>query len=514
VSLGPAGDVTYVRGFYKELSPTLLRAAAAMNGVAPPPAEDFDYCELGCGNGDTLVALAAAYPRARFVGVDLSAEHIAFARALAASAGLTNVRLLEGDFEALPPEALPQLDYVCAHGVWTWIAAAKRRALAAFAAAKLKPGGLLHVSYNAMPGWAAIEPMRRLLLDVSADVEGGPLARARRGIQIAQLLCDGGAEYFARNPATRELLDTAIRAGLPYVVHEYFAEDWQPSYFADVAAQMAEHGLAFVGGLPLYLAVRALVLPASLGKAFEPVTDRLAFESLKDFATNEFFRRDVYVRGPAARSEATWGRYLDATPFTTLVAPDAIKREVRLPHHALQLAGPLFDALVARLAEGQATVRELAADPALAPFGLERVRDGVVQLLLGEQVTPALAGARPLPPAAPSDRARPGIPLAYNRAVLEQRLSNKHPIVLASPAAGTGVVVPPLQAVALRALTMVEPQDRAAWIRAFVEREPLRLLVRERPVVDKAEQAAVVAAEVDSFEARRLPKLIALGIVA
>src|SRR5262245_25440041 len=120
-------DVTYLRTFTNDLSPAMLRLVAALNGFAPPPADGFDYCELGCGNGDTTATLAAANPGARFIGVDINPGHVAFANGLAARGGLTNVRFLERDFEALLEEALPSLDFVCAHGVLSWVSPAKRK---------------------------------------------------------------------------------------------------------------------------------------------------------------------------------------------------------------------------------------------------------------------------------------------------------------------------------------------------------------------------------------------------
>src|SRR5580698_3860449 len=83
-------DVPYERTFVHQLTPSALRLAAALNGVAPPPEDDFDYLELGAAHGDTLIALAAANPRARFVGVDINAAQVAFANDLAARSGVTN----------------------------------------------------------------------------------------------------------------------------------------------------------------------------------------------------------------------------------------------------------------------------------------------------------------------------------------------------------------------------------------------------------------------------------------
>jgi len=114
---------------------------------------------------------------------------------------------------------------------------------------------------------------------------------------------------------------------------------------------------------------------------------------------------------------------------------------------------------------------------------------------------------------APMRAGRHRVPWEYNRRILEQRLSTRDPVVLASPVAGGGVVVPTLQAVALRLTTGVAPADRTAWIRAFVERQPLRLTVGDRPVETPEEQIRVLTEELEKFRALRLPKLASLGVV-
>jgi SAM-dependent methyltransferase len=493
-------DVAYVRQFSKELAPAMLRAAAALNGFTPPPSDGFDYCELGCGKGDTTNTLAAAHPDGRFVGVDFNVEHVSFARALAARGRLANVRFLERDFAALAGEDLPQFDYVAAHGVLSWIAPATRAALLDFAARRLKPAGILYVTYNALPGWAAVEPLRRLMRDASAGIEGSSLERARHGAGVAKLLYEAGAEYFASNPAATEMLETLMRMGLPYAAHEYFGEHWQPMYFADVAAEMGQRELGFIGQLPLYLNYRDLTVPASALPLFQQVSDRASFEALKDFAINEFFRGDLYARASAPRETATTSQYLATTPFGTMVPLDHVKREVHLRHHVLHFDGPLFDALLERLAVRPCTLPELMRDPALAAAGEDAVRRSVMRLLLGEQLAPMQTGTR-------------AVPATYNRMIIEQRLSAKDPIVLASPVAGTGVVIPALQAVSLRLLTGVAPADREAWLHAFVARQPVRLTVGERVVESEDEQVSVLLEQMEKFEAVRLPKLVQLGVL-
>src|SRR6202035_475537 len=109
-------------------------------------------------------------------------------------------RFLEQDFAELDSSALPLFDFVCAHGVLSWVAPEKQQALIAFAASKLKRGGLLYVSDNALRAWAAVAPLRRLLRD-AAGTTGSWTDRARGALQLARTLRDGGAQYFATSAA-------------------------------------------------------------------------------------------------------------------------------------------------------------------------------------------------------------------------------------------------------------------------------------------------------------------------
>ena len=481
-----ATDVPYLRTFSNDLSPAVLRFVAALNGFTAPPDDDFDYLELGCGNGDTLLTLAAAYPDARFVGVDLNHAHTAFARDLAARGGLGNVRFFQGDFEALRAEDLPAFHYVACFGLLSWISPQKRAAAVALAGRALAPGGFFFASYNAMPGWAAVEPLRRLMLDAAAGGEDDLLARAHRGLSVARLLHDAGARYFHENPSAKEMLARMEAAGLAYTVHEYFLPDWHPMYFEDVARELAAAGLHFVGQLPLYLNYRDLCIPASLLPLFQPVTHRITFESLKDYALNEFFRRDAFVKGTYPRSDETTQRFLDEIPFGTLVAADAVQRAVSLPHYALRFAGPIFDVLIPALAGQPRSVTELAALPDFAGYSRSALRDAVLHLAIGQQVLPMRRFVSET-----SAQARAplgGIPKIlhpYNRIILEPPFTESAFFVLSSPVTGTGIVIEPSEARCLRAITGCDPGAGEA----------------ARPE------------EIARFVEERLPKLRQLGII-
>jgi SAM-dependent methyltransferase len=75
--------------------PRNLVLAGSIHHVNPEPPRILD---LGCGNG-RLATVYRHYPFRRYLGVDLSAEAVARARAL----GLPGMEFIEGDFETWRP---------------------------------------------------------------------------------------------------------------------------------------------------------------------------------------------------------------------------------------------------------------------------------------------------------------------------------------------------------------------------------------------------------------------------
>jgi hypothetical protein len=279
-------------------------------------------------------------------------------------------------------------------------------------------------------------------------------------------------------------------------------------YFADLAREAGTHDLSFVGQMPLYLNVPDLALPPGVKEIARTARDRVALESLKDLATNELFRSDVYVRGPYRPEIQEARRFFEETRFGALTTEDHIKREVRLPVYTLDFKSQVYSALIPRLCEAPVTAVELARRPELAGLGQARLGQCIQNLCLGGQIVPM----RP-PSAAPSPAARYRMPSAFNRAVLDQGIAGEGPLVLASPATGTGLTVSLLEAVFLRLLTDVEPESHASWLRGFVEMRPFPLVLGDKRIDDAEDLVAMAARDLDERRRRMGPKLCQLGIL-
>ena len=379
----------------------------------------------------------------------------------------------------------------------------------------LKPGGLFYVSYNALPGWSAVEPLRRLMRDLApSSRHAGSLERAREGLAFAQRLSDSGTAYFAANPTAKSMLALMQKAGLPYVVHEYFHAHWHPMYFADLAREMTASGLGFLGQVPLHANLRELAIPPSLKKTAESVvTDRVALEGLKDFATNELFRSDVYVQGKATRSTAETRYYFEGTPFGTMAPAAQVKRDVRLPFYTLEYKGPIYDAILAQIAVHARTGMELALTPELVEVGQVRVGDCLLNLALGSQVVPMKPAREE---AARRSRGHAVVvPDAYNRLVLAEALREDGPLVFASPVTRGGVHVSLLEALCIHLVTEggLDPSGYGDAVRAYARTRPMPLTFGDRKLKDADELARVMAREIDRFQGGSLPKLVELGIL-
>jgi SAM-dependent methyltransferase len=160
---GYASDIEYVSGYYKEQNPDVLNLVSILNNVEPlPHLQAFRYFELGFGRGQTLNMLAAANPNGQFYGADFNPAHVVGAQKMASNAELHNCHLLENSFEELAKGArpeLPQFDYIALHGIWTWVTKENQQYIVDFIGRYLKPGGIVYVSYNALPGWQAAMPL-------------------------------------------------------------------------------------------------------------------------------------------------------------------------------------------------------------------------------------------------------------------------------------------------------------------------------------------------------------------
>lgn len=328
------------------------RSAPRAPGRAP-----FRYLDLGCGVGVTLLALAAAYPEGAFVGVDASPSHVRKGEALAAAAGLANVRFIAGRFGDAAVSDLDFMDYVVANGVYTWVGPEAQADFRAAVQRLLKPGGAAVVSANNVVGWLTLAPMRRLVADLSAAAGARPAATVHaEAMDWTRRVREAAGQPFVATVAERF---GESFGGLPpaYFMHEMLADAWRPIWTADLDRDFAAIGLDYLSGADLAALRDDFALTAAQRALLADAPSRAAALTLRDSFlarahVHAVFCRPGGVVRPISRLDG-WARlerpaadveYAAATPAGRLKFDNAVARNT-----------------VAALAAGAASLRAIAA---------------------------------------------------------------------------------------------------------------------------------------------------------
>jgi SAM-dependent methyltransferase len=265
---------------FPQTHPDRLATVATLFGLRPAAPDACRVLELGCGDGGNLVPMAYGLPGASFCGVDLSARAIERARALAGALGLENLRFLEGDLAA-PPAG--EVDYVIAHGVYSWIEPAARGALLAACRDHLAPAGVAYVSYDVLPGGHLREITRQMLRWHLRDIDE-PEAR----IAGARALL---SDIAARGGEMQSAAERALEQGDAALFHDELAPHHEAVLFTDFVAHAGEHGLRFLAEADVF-EMDAGVLP-------EPVDDPIEREQYLDFFKGRMFRQTLLCHAGA-----------------------------------------------------------------------------------------------------------------------------------------------------------------------------------------------------------------------
>jgi SAM-dependent methyltransferase len=358
---GYVTDIPYLRDFKPMLAPAWLDHVALVAGVEPPARLDnFAWCDLGCGQGVTAAILAATHPTGKFHGIDAMAVHIDHARRLAREAAIHNVYFHTTEFAEALGLRLPQFDYIVAHGVYTWIDGKGQDALRRFIDQRLKPGGLVYLGYNAMPGWARDLPFQRLLRELALGFPGDNAARVAAAGGIIGLLAKAGVPALAGSFIQRELEQRPEDYSPAYLVHEFMPAAWQPLYVTEVRASMARIGLTPVGSATLSENSDCMVLSPEARSALAAIKEPDTRELIRDFFLDQRFRCDVFARSNRLLDANERVDRLLSTTFGLARPIQVINYTTKTPAGTVSYDYPATRAIVGALASG---TRSLCGDP-------------------------------------------------------------------------------------------------------------------------------------------------------
>ena len=196
--------------------------------------------------------------------------------------------------------AANDVDVIALHGIFSWVARATQDAIVSVLRQRLQPNGLAYVSYNCMPGWAPLAPIRQFMVEVKRRNPGRSERQLALALDLIGKLRRGNAAYFAAVPLAAQHLDHMVNLDRVYLAHEYLDEHWELLQFADAAARFGEAKLSYVCSATLTENLDQYAVPQDLQTLVAETDDPILKETIRDFAANKRFRRDLYARGSAA----------------------------------------------------------------------------------------------------------------------------------------------------------------------------------------------------------------------
>jgi SAM-dependent methyltransferase len=507
---GYVSDVEYTTGYHRELAPSFLDYVLLINGFEREArVHRLRYCDLGCGSGYGTALLAAANPDLDFVGIDFNPEHIGEARAFADRCGLENISFTNADFGTAARSGEPNLspfDFVALHGVYAWVTPDVREHIHEFLRVKLLPGGVVFVSYNAMPGYARIATTQKMMFEFASRSDGDSRQRATAGLQFLRTLVQKSQGTIERHGALSETYLSHLAGRDPrYLAHEFLDAGWKPFFVTDMMSAMSDCGLSYAGSAAIATNHVELCVPRDLRDTVRGAPDTAMQELIKDCIVGTQFRRDVYAKQPRRLDSGVARDRLRALRFAPMPHIDRSPDTLQAPAGNLKPGAALLGALWSSLDGRTPTGAELIASAKGAGEPEERVWP-LIDLLIHSRSIHPLRGA----PGADNAESR-----RLNRVVMELSVSANTHGYLASPVLGSAVltnlperILPPLLA------ELPNLDDRQIAEKAFdrVEGAGQHFMAGGKPMVRREQNLVALAGFVDELRKRRLPRWQQLGI--
>jgi SAM-dependent methyltransferase len=512
---GYVDEIAYTFGYCDELNPLRLRLPLLQAQIALPTVHTA--CELGFGHGVSVNIHAAGSPT-RWYGTDFLAPHADFARRLADSAESQAQLFGESFSEFCRRDDLPDFDFIGMHGIWSWISDENRALIVEFVHRKLKAGGVLYLSYNTQPGWAAMLPVRELMqrhfqiASVSEpDDDTGAEERAQVRIKAA---VDFARAVFATQPGNAlvspllaERVEALSRESPNYLAHEYFNRDWHPMSFLQVASSLVAAGLTYGGSADYRDHVDEINLKPAQRALLADIADTSLRETVRDFCVNRSLRRDYWVKSPRTLNDD--------------------ERDANLRAHRVILALPRASVMLkVRGALGETLLPETLYDPILdaldsyRPMSLFAIENcvrkrGITLTQIVEAVT-LLVAMGVLLNAQDDAQISAARPLAkrLNAEICEQARHHDDVQFLVSPVSGSGILVPRVAQLFLlaRLHQMQQPTQWAEFAESALRATPQPTRATAGSSSSAAVSLADLTARADRFARIHLPILQALEI--
>ena len=497
----------YSIGYYSGLNPlnaTLInRLSGYKNGQIKTA------CELGFGNGLSL-CMNAVTSDTVWYGNDLMHEHVDFAQDLLERSGVENHLFAESFAQFCPRETLPEFDFIALHGVWSWIDKHDRATIVDFIHRKLKPNGILYISYNCLPGQANLKPFRHIFAEYyksECAQQSNKVVAVSKALDNVIKLIEIDSRFFKESTQTKDHVLRLKNRGFSYLAHEYLNDSWEPMYFNQVESDLSDADLVFLSPSHFIDKIPALAFNKEqeifLSKTDSTVERQLAI----DYITNRQFRREYWVKSKEiVNKETNLADFSDDTCFVQTVSDSSVKLSIKADSGTFALSPEIYGPFLACFSDYKSP-----------SFGLlVSVMGGhnVSRAQVGEAVGIFLAcGYISVLNLEITSRARDNS-YRLNEYLLQRSRSNSDIAFFASPNIGGGMYIPRTHQLFLSELLNKKSEDNMInRVKTLVTLNRETLIKRDGTAVNEDDVQEELRRQYVEFLKEYLPRYRSLGIL-
>ncbi len=305
-----------------------LKTIAKIFGVNAPKLETARVLELGCASGGNLIPHAIHYPKAKFVGVDLSKVQTDIGNAQIKELGIKNIEIKNLSITDLD-KSFGEFDYIICHSVISLVPDNVRKAIFDLCGKLLSPAGVAYISYNTLPGWNMVRSIRDMMLYHAQAFQniGDQIQQSRLLLEFIKDSLDGmNSPYGEMLKAEAQLLATQPDY---YLRHDHMGENNHQYYFHEFMQEANQHGLQYLGDANL-ASMYIGNLPAKVIEKFQEIKDIVRSEQYMDFITNRRFRATLLCKNNVVLNREISNDSIKDLGFSMRVVPEKALSGVKL----------------------------------------------------------------------------------------------------------------------------------------------------------------------------------------
>ena len=321
-------EVPYASFPFPQTNPSTNRAIAYLFGLNTPDPASARILELGCASGNNILSIAARFPNAQCVGIDLSAAQIEEGNARITELGITNLSLEQKSILDIDA-TFGQFDYIICHGVFSWVPRAVQEGILRICKQNLSPDGIAYVSYNTLPGWNHIAAIREMMLYHTAAFTD-PTQKAQQARLLLKFMRESikpqGKSFYADILETEDTILTGQSDW--YLLHDHMEEHNIPYYFHQFMDMARSNDLQYLAETSLS-GMFSQNLPEETAKALANNGDIVRTEQYLDFIYNRRFRSTLLCHNNRVLRRNLDAKDIQDQFFTSqFILPDMIKEYV------------------------------------------------------------------------------------------------------------------------------------------------------------------------------------------